>query len=132
MQDSTHTQTGPQSRTCSLRDLEIGDEAVVVGYARTHRGYRSKLLSMGLTRGTAIVVRNKAPLGDPVVVGLRDFELTLRADEAAALELRQLATSSQLPGRGRGRGRGKGWGAGRGFRHRLRQKAAGQRDGGEA
>lgn len=131
MQDLVHEQNGPQSRTCSLRDLEIGDEAVVVGYARTHRGYRSKLLSMGLTRGTALVVRNKAPLGDPVVVGLRDFELTLRADEAAALELRQLATSS--PGRGRGRHGGR-WGAGRGFRHRMRGRAAGRQNsnGGEA
>ncbi|TVQ27359.1 MAG: hypothetical protein EA382_03965, partial [Spirochaetaceae bacterium] len=56
-------------------------------YTATHRGYRSKLLSMGLTRGVRIVVRNRAPLGDPVQVGVRDFELSLRADEAAALRL---------------------------------------------
>lgn len=72
---------------CTLADLAIGDEAEIVGYTATHRGYRSKLLSMGLTRGTRIVVRNRAPLGDPVQVGVRDFELSLRTDEAAALRL---------------------------------------------
>jgi ferrous iron transport protein A len=122
MQNGSSEHSGPQSRICTLRDLEIGDEAVVVGYAQSHRSYRSKLLSMGLTRGTPLVIRNKAPLGDPVVVALRDFELTLRADEAAALELRQLATESS--GRRRGQGRS---GPGRGRRSRTGRRSGGGR-----
>ncbi len=81
--------------SCTLADLAIGDEAEIVGYTATHRGYRSKLLSMGLTRGIRIVVRNRAPLGDPVQVAVRDFELSLRADEAAALRLVRVARTDR-------------------------------------
>lgn len=70
-----------------LRQLARGEAARVVGYEPGGRGYRSKLLSMGLTKGTIIVVRNVAPFGDPIHVAVRDFELSLRGDEADALWL---------------------------------------------
>ncbi|TFH05168.1 MAG: ferrous iron transport protein A, partial [Spirochaetales bacterium] len=72
---------------CRLRDLNIGDTARIVGYASVQRSYRSKLLSMGLIRGTRIQVRNVAPLGDPIHITVRDYELSLRKDEADALIL---------------------------------------------
>lgn len=43
---------------------------------------RRRLLDMGLTPSTLVLVRKKAPLGDPIEIFLRGYELTLRADEA--------------------------------------------------
>jgi ferrous iron transport protein A len=68
-----------------LRDLKSGDRAVVVGYAEGDASYRSKLLSMGLTRGSVIKVVKIAPLGDPVKVEIRGYDLSLRKAEADAL-----------------------------------------------
>ena len=48
---------------CKLRDLPVGGMARIEMIRDTHRAYRSKLLSMGLTRGTPLQVRNIAPLG---------------------------------------------------------------------
>jgi ferrous iron transport protein A len=81
--------------TARLRDLNIGESARVVGFAPTHRSYRSKLLSMGLTKGTLITVRNVAPLGDPVHITVRDFELSLRRDEAETLVLERVDSGAQ-------------------------------------
>ena len=68
-----------------LRDFKAGDQAVVVGYTDTNSVYRSKLLAMGLTRGSVLKVIKVAPLGDPVKIEVRGYDLSLRKDEADAL-----------------------------------------------
>ncbi len=65
----------------------MGDTAVIVGYRGGGPSYRSKLLSMGLTRGTTIRLTKIAPMGDPVEIDVRDFSLSLRKDEAQVLIL---------------------------------------------
>ena len=74
-----------------LRELSIGDSAVVVGYdcAAGDAGYRSKLLAMGLTKGSTLKVMEVAPLGDPVQVKVRGYDLSLRKAEADALLVEQ-------------------------------------------
>ena len=52
----------------TLKDLAAGAQARVAGYAAGSAAYRQKLLSMGLTPGTALRVVRVAPLGDPVVI----------------------------------------------------------------
>jgi ferrous iron transport protein A len=68
-----------------LRDLKVGDQAVVVGYEESDSSYRSKLLAMGLTRGSIVKVIKVAPLGDPVKIEVRGYDLSLRKAEADAL-----------------------------------------------
>ncbi|MBN1461866.1 MAG: ferrous iron transport protein A [Armatimonadetes bacterium] len=68
-----------------LRELRVGDRAVVVGYAEGDTAYRSKLLAMGLTKGSIIKVVKVAPLGDPVKVEVRGYDLSLRKGEADVL-----------------------------------------------
>ena len=68
-------------------DLEVGESAVIVGYRGGGSSYRSKLLSMGLTRGTTIRLTKVAPMGDPVEIEVRDFSLSLRKEEAKVLML---------------------------------------------
>lgn len=48
---------------------------------------RRRLLDMGLTPKTTVLVRKVAPMGDPIEIHLRSYELTLRKDEAAKIEV---------------------------------------------
>ena len=69
----------------TLKQLRVGDSGRVVGFGPGPSAYRRKLLSFGLTPGTALVVVRCAPLGDPVEIRIRGFSLTLRRDEAESL-----------------------------------------------
>jgi ferrous iron transport protein A len=71
----------------NLKDMSVGETAIVAGYAETGRSYRKKLLSMGLTPGTELAVTRVAPMGDPVEIRIRGFKLSLRKDEAAAVQV---------------------------------------------
>lgn len=68
-----------------LRDLPLGQKAVVIGYQAEDPVYRRKLLAMGLTKGTILKLVNVAPLGDPIQVEVRGYDLSLRKAEADAL-----------------------------------------------
>ena len=71
----------------SIRDLEISSKGKVVGFAAGEKAYRNKLLAMGLTKGAEFTVTRVAPLGDPVEINLRGFNLTLRKAEADLLQV---------------------------------------------
>jgi len=68
-----------------LKDYQVGDSVVVLGYAEGDRAYRNKLLAMGLTKGIAVKVVKVAPLGDPIGIEVRGYELSLRKSEADVL-----------------------------------------------
>lgn len=51
---------------------------------------RRRLLDLGLTPGTMVMVRKVAPLGDPIELFLRGYELTLRKSEAARIEVEEI------------------------------------------
>jgi len=70
-----------------LKDLKIGEKAIIIGYEKKGEKYRQKLLSMGLTKNTEIVLLKYAPLGDPVELSVRGFKLSLRKEEADILLL---------------------------------------------
>ncbi len=71
-----------------LSDMKVGASAVVGGFVKGAKGYRHKLLAMGLTPGTSIRLTRVAPMGDPVEIEVRGFNMSLRRDEAAALLVR--------------------------------------------
>ena len=65
----------------TLRDVAVGQSATVrrlVGEGAVKR----RIMDMGITKGTEVLVRKVAPLGDPIEVTVRGFELSLRKDEA--------------------------------------------------
>lgn len=70
-----------------LKDLKIGEKAVIFGYEKKGETYRQRLLSMGLTKETEITLLKYAPLGDPVELSIRGFKLSLRKEEAEILLL---------------------------------------------
>jgi len=74
----------------TLGELQVGQRARVVGYTDAGRGYRHKLLTMGLTPGAELSVTRVAPMGDPVEIQVRGFSLSLRKEEAAAMNVEKL------------------------------------------
>lgn len=70
-----------------LSNLKIGERAIIAGYEKKGESYRQKLLTMGLTKGTEVILLKYAPLGDPVEISVRDFKLSLRKEEAEILLL---------------------------------------------
>lgn len=73
-----------------FKDLKIGDTAKVVSFNGLGAVYRNRLMSLGLTPGTEFRVQHVAPLGDPVEIRLRGFHLSLRRNEAGAMEVETL------------------------------------------
>ena len=72
----------------TLRELSIKKSARIV---RVHGegALKRRLMDMGLTRGTTVTVKKVAPLGDPIEVTVRGYELSLRKDDAALIEIEQ-------------------------------------------
>ena len=68
----------------TLAELKIGQDAVIGAVGGTGE-LRHHLLDMGLTPGTEVTLRKVAPMGDPMEVELRGYELTLRLDDAAKI-----------------------------------------------
>lgn len=69
-----------------LSELSIGEKGTVVKVNGEGK-IRRRLFDMGVTPGADIYFRKKAPLGDPVEITLRGYELTLRKAEAAFVEV---------------------------------------------
>ena len=70
----------------SLKDVKVGETATVVklhGEGATKR----RIMDMGITKGVEIYVRKVAPLGDPVEITVRGYELSLRKADAALIEV---------------------------------------------
>lgn len=70
----------------TLKKLPIGQRAKIIAVKGTG-ALRDRLLDMGLTPHTEIVVRKVAPMGDPMEVMLRGYELTLRLEDADNIEV---------------------------------------------
>lgn len=70
----------------TLRDVKIGEKAVVKklhGEGATKR----RIMDMGLTKGTEVAVRKVAPLGDPIEITVRGYELSIRKADAEMIEV---------------------------------------------
>lgn len=70
----------------TLRDLKPGQSGVVASVGGAGN-IRRRVLEMGITPGTKIDVIKVAPLGDPVEVVLRGYNLSLRKEEAEAITM---------------------------------------------
>ena len=65
----------------TLRDAKVGDTVTVVKL-HGEGAVKRRIMDMGITKGTEIYVRKVAPLGDPIEVTVRGYELSLRKGEA--------------------------------------------------
>ena len=70
-----------------LSELRAGESGEVVA-VNGEGAVRRRLFDMGITPGAKVYLRKKAPLGDPIEISLRGYELTLRKAEAAHVEIK--------------------------------------------
>lgn len=71
----------------TLGEVAVGDTATIVKL-HGEGALRRRLMDLGLIRGTQFKVVRVAPLGDPVEVSVRGYELSIRKEEAAIVEVR--------------------------------------------
>lgn len=65
----------------TLKDLSPGESAKVIRIV-AEGALKRRIMDMGLTRGTMVTFRKVAPLGDPIEITVRGYELSIRKDEA--------------------------------------------------
>ena len=72
---------------CNLSELEVGQRAKVLKLTEENKAIRRHLLDMGITRGVEITIKKVAPMGDPIDLQLRDYELCLRKEDLSKIEV---------------------------------------------
>ena len=70
----------------TLKDAQVG-ETVTVAKLHGEGPVKRRIMDMGLTKGTKVYVRKVAPLGDPVEVNVRGYELSMRKNDAEMIEV---------------------------------------------
>ena len=70
----------------TLRDVKIGETATVVKL-HGEGAIKRRIMDMGITKGVEVFVRKLAPLGDPVEVNVRGYELSIRKEDAEMIEV---------------------------------------------
>ncbi|MEF9920957.1 MAG: ferrous iron transport protein A [Erysipelotrichaceae bacterium] len=73
----------------TLDKLKIDHDAIIISVAG-EEALRSRLLDMGLTPHTGIKVRKVAPMGDPIEIRVRGYELTLRKEDAKNIKVEEI------------------------------------------
>ena len=72
---------------CVLSDLKVGQKARVLRLNETNKAIRRHLLDMGVTRGVIVTIKKIAPMGDPIDISLRDYELCICKDDLSKIEV---------------------------------------------
>ncbi|MCD8204583.1 MAG: ferrous iron transport protein A [Coprobacillus sp.] len=74
-------------KTCKLSDLKKGQSGRVVSMNNENKALRRRLLDMGITKGVVIHIKKISPLGDPIDIELRDYELCIRKADMKEIEV---------------------------------------------
>lgn len=76
----------------TLRDIAVGKSARVV---KIHGDgpIKRRIMDMGITKGVDIYVRKEAPLGDPIEITVRGYELSIRKADAQSIEVEKIPKS---------------------------------------
>ena len=71
----------------TLKDVKVGETATV---AKLHGEgpVKRRIMDMGITKGSELYIRKVAPLGDPVEITVRGYELTVRKDDAQCVQVK--------------------------------------------
>ena len=75
----------------TLDELKVGESAVISAVGGDGP-LRCRLLDMGLTPRTRVTMQKIAPMGDPVEIRVRGYELTLRIEDAKKIEVREVGS----------------------------------------
>lgn len=78
--------TNPEGNEMTLKELAVGESGTITAVGG-EGVLRCRLLDMGLIPKTRVTVQKIAPMGDPMEIRLRGYELTLRLEDAAKIEI---------------------------------------------
>ena len=70
----------------NLSEAKVGS-TVTVTKIEGDSAYKRRIMDMGITKGTSLYIRKVAPLGDPIEVNVRGYELSLRKADAEMIEV---------------------------------------------
>jgi len=73
-----------------LSDLKRGQKCIVLDFHNDNAALRRRLLDMGITKGVVIEIKKFAPLGDPVDIALRGYELCIRKADMDGIDIKVL------------------------------------------
>ena len=73
----------------TLRDVKVG-ETVTVVKLHGEGAVKRRIMDMGITKNTSVYVRKVAPLGDPIEVTVRNYELSIRKEDASMVEVQEV------------------------------------------
>lgn len=72
---------------CNLSDLTVGQTCKVIKINESNKTIRRHLLDMGVTRGVEITIKKIAPMGDPIDISLRDYELCICKKDLSKIQV---------------------------------------------
>ena len=72
----------------TLNEVKCGEQVTIV---KLHGdgALKRRIMDMGMTKGTSVIVRKVAPLGDPIEINVRGYELSLRKADAQMIEIQR-------------------------------------------
>ena len=73
----------------TVNDLAIGEQGIVTQLGCSG-ALRRRIIDMGITPGALVIMRKAAPMGDPIEINVRGYELSIRRSEAREILLRDL------------------------------------------
>lgn len=76
----------------TLKDMKPGDSGIIFKL-HGEGPVKRRIMDMGLTRDTAITIRKVAPLGDPIELNVRGYELSIRKEDAEKIEMHERVVS---------------------------------------
>lgn len=71
----------------TLKDAKVGT-TVVVSRIEGDGAYKRRIMDMGITKGSELYIRKVAPLGDPIEITVRGYELSVRKNDAECVQIR--------------------------------------------
>ena len=72
---------------CVMSDLKVGQRCIILKINEENKEIRRHLLDMGVTRNTVVTIKKVAPMGDPIDICLRDYELCICKDDLSKIEV---------------------------------------------
>ena len=75
---------------CLLSDLKVGQRAKILKLNETNKAIRRHLLDMGIVRDTEVKIKKIAPMGDPIDISLRGYELCVSKKDLEKIEVEVL------------------------------------------
>lgn len=79
-----------KGEVCNLSELKIGQVAVIKNINISNSNIKRHLLDMGLIKGTRVLIKKIAPMGDPIDIEIRGYELAVRKADLKQIEVEVL------------------------------------------